>query len=335
MAGQWMFTRRSLLECASAIGGAALMSTLTGRFDRAFAAWPERPIKLLAPFAPAGPVDQVARVIATPLGEVLGTTVYIENRAGAGGNIGIANVARSDPDGYTLLVCSSAFMLNPSLYETVAYDPIKDFAPIAEMATSPNVFVVDPKLGVNTMADLAALAKKDPDRLNYASPGTGTTPQLSAELFKIRAGIKITHVVFNGAGPAIQAILAGTVPIACTALPPAHPHIVAGTLKALAVTGEKRWFDLPHVPTMAEAGFQNFVHDTTIILAAPARTPPEVVERVAKEVVAILKRPAVRGLLQKAGFEVLANGPEQLRARVAKEVPMWREVVAQAGIKIK
>ena len=220
-------TRRSVLEAA----GAAASQPFSRHSTRRGLPGPTSPIKLLVPFAPAGPVDQVARVIATPLGEALGTTIYVENRAGAGGNIGIANVARSDPDGYTLLVCSSAFMLNPSLYDQVAYDPVADFAPISEMATSPNVFLADPKLGVGSIAELVALAKKDPDKLNYASPGTGTTPQLSTELLKVRAGIKLTHVVFNGAGPAIQAILGGTVPVACTALPPAHPHIVAGTLR--------------------------------------------------------------------------------------------------------
>ena len=302
----------------------------------AHAAWPvDKPLRIIVPFAPAGPVDVVARLVSVPLGEALKTSVVIENRAGAGGNIGIGAVARGDADGYSILMCSSAFMLNPSLYDNVPYDAVADFAAVSEMATSPNVFVANPSLGVSTIADLVALAKKEPDKLNYASPGTGTTPQLSAEVLKVRAGIKMAHVSHNGAGPAIQAVLAGTTQIACTALPPAQPHVEAGKLKALAVTGDKRWFALPQVPTMAEAGFKDFVHDTVIVMAAPVKTPGDVVARLAKEVNAALARPDIKERLQKAGFEVLAKGPDVLKARIAREVPMWKAVVAQTGIKLK
>jgi len=225
------------------------------------AGYPDRPIKIIVPFAPGGPTDIMARIVTTHLGEAIGGTFVVENRPGAGGNIGIGIAAHAEPDGYTLLITSSAYFVNPSLYAKIPYDPYKDFAPIAELGTSPNVILVDPKLGVNSIADLVARAKANPNELNYASPGIGTTPHLSGELFKIVASVNLTHVPFSGAGPAIQAVLAGTTQIAFAALPPAHPHIESGALKALAVTGEQRWFDLPNVPTMIELGYKDFVSD--------------------------------------------------------------------------
>ena len=285
------------------------------------------------PFAPAGPTDIMARILATHLGEAIGGTVIVENKAGAGGNIGIGAAAHADPDGYTLLVTSSAYVVNPGLYAKIPYDPYQDFAPIAELGTSPNVFLVNPKLGVNTMAELIARAKADPNELNYASPGIGTTPHLSAELLKIVGGIQITHVPFSGAGPAIQAVLGGITQVCCAALPPAHPQIESGALKALAVTGAQRWFDLPNVPTMVELGFKDFIADTFQGFLAPAKTPPAIVERLSAKSIEILKTPGIAEQLRNDGFEVIANGPDGMRKRIADEVPKWREIVAKAGIK--
>ena len=244
-------SRREILRGA----GAAIVASNLGLKQAGAAGYPERPVKIIVPFAPAGPTDIMARILATHLGEAIGGTVIVENKAGAGGNIGIGAAAHADPDGYTLLVTSSAYVVNPGLYAKIPYDPYQDFAPIAELGTSPNVFLVNPKLGVSTMAELIARAKADPNELNYASPGIGTTPHLSAELLKIVGGIQITHVPFSGAGPAIQAVLGGITQVCCAALPPAHPQIESGALKALAVTGAQRWFDLPDVPTMVELGF--------------------------------------------------------------------------------
>ena len=302
----------------------------------AHAAWPtDKPIKIVVPFAAGGPPDIVARVISQPLAEVLGGSVLVENKGGAGGNIGIASVARADADGYTLLVCSSAFMLNPSLFDNVPYDALTDFVAISEIATSPNVISVDPKLGVKTLAELIAYAKANPEKLSYASPGAGTTPALSIEALRVRTGIKIPAVVFTGAGPAVQAVLSSAVPVVSTALPPSHPHIKAGTLIGLAVTGAKRWGDLPDVPTMGEAGFPDFIHETVNMMWAPAKTPPAIVERLVKEMLGIVQRPAVREALQKGGYEVLGGDSAKAHARVVKEVPMWRDVVAQTGIRLK
>jgi tripartite-type tricarboxylate transporter receptor subunit TctC len=295
--------------------------------------YPDRPIKIIVPFAPGGPTDIMARIVATHLGEAIGGTLVVENRPGAGGNIGIGIAAHADPDGYTLLITSSAYVVNPGLYAKIPYDPYKDFAPIAELGTSPNVILVDPKLGVNSIADLVARAKANPNELNYASPGIGTTPHLSGELFKITAGVNLTHVPFSGAGPAIQAILAGTTQVAFAALPPAHPHIESGALRALAVTGERRWFDLPNVPTMIELGYKDFISDTLQGFLAPAKTPPAVVELLAARSTEILKVAKTADQLRNDGFEVIANGPDGMKKRIDDEVPKWRDIITRAGIK--
>ena len=325
-------SRREVLRTVGLVMGAAATSSLGSTGAKA-AGYPERPVKIIVPFAPAGPTDIMARILSTHLGDAIGGTVIVENKPGAGGNIGIGGVAHAEPDGYTLLITSSAYVVNPGLYAKIPYDPYKDFAPIAELGTSPNVILVDPKLGINSIAALIARAKADPNELNYASPGIGTTPHLSGELFKLVGGIQITHVPFSGAGPAIQAILSGTTQVAFAALPPAHPHIASGALKALAVTGTHRWFDLPEVPTMIELGYTDFISDTFQGFLAPAKTAPAIIELLSTKSIEILKRQAIVDQLRKSGFEVLANGPDGMRKRIDEEVPKWRDIVAKAGIK--
>ncbi len=321
-------TRRTVLQGAGAmaLGASAL------RRPAAAAGYPERPVRVVVPFAAGGPSDLTARLIGDKLRAALGETFVVENRGGGGGNIGIAQVARSAPDGYTLLVVSSAFVVNPGLYKQVPYDPLKDFAPIAALDTSPNVFVATPASGITSIADLVARAKAHPNELSYASAGVGTTPHLAGELLKITAGIDITHIPYPGAGPAIQAILAGTVPLMCASLPGAHPGIKSGTLRALAVTGTQRWFDLPDVPTMLELGYKDFVSETFHSMLAPAGTPAEVVDRLAAAALAALKEPAFHDKLRTLGFEVIGEGPEGLRRRIADEVPRFRDLIAKAGI---
>jgi tripartite-type tricarboxylate transporter receptor subunit TctC len=324
-------SRRAVLRAAGLFTGAAVASSL-GLTGAKAAGYPERPVKIIVPFAPAGPTDIMARILIAHLGDAIGGTLIVENKPGAGGNIGIGAAAHAEPDGHTLLITSSAYVVNPALYAKIPYDPYTDFAPIAELGTSPNVILVDPKLGVNSIPDLIARAKANPDELNYASPGIGTTPHLSAELFKIVGRIQITHVPFSGAGPAIQAVLSGTTQIAFAALPPAHQHIESGALKALAVTGAHRWFDLPDVPTMVELGYTDFISDTFQGFLAPAKTPPAIVELLSTKSIEILKTPAIAEQLRNNGFEVIANGPDGMRKRIADEVPKWRDIVAKAGI---
>ena len=320
-------TRRAVLQGAGALVGAAAL----GR-PAAAAGYPERPVRIVVPFAAGGPSDLTARLMSVKLGEALGQTFFVENRPGAGSNLGTAAVARSAPDGYTLLVTSSAFVVNPGLYKQVPYDPFKDFAPVAALDTSPNVFIATPASGITTMAQLVARAKANPNELSYASAGVGTTPHLAGELLKIAAGINITHVPYQGAGPAMQAMLSGTLPIMCASLPGAHPHILAGTLRALAVTGGQRWYDMPDVPTMLELGYAGFVSDTFHCMLAPAATPAEIVDRLAAVSLDALKQPAFHDQLRTLGFEVIGDGPDGLRRRIADEVPRFRELIAKAGI---
>ena len=325
-------SRRDVLSAARVLGGAAIGAGLSTTGARA-AGYPDHPVRIIVPFAPAGPTDIMGRILANHLGEAIGGTVVVENRSGAGGNIGMGLAAHSEPDGYTLLLTTSAYVVNPSLYARAPYDPFKDFAPIAELATSPNVILADPKLGINAMPELVARAKAKPSELNYGSPGIGTTPHLTGELLKIKAAIEMTHVPFSGSGPAVQAVLSGTVQLAVVALPPALPHIEAGALKALAVTGADRWFDLPDVPTMVELGFADFISDTFQGFLAPAGTPAPIVELLSTKAIETLKTSKISEQLRNNGFEVIANGPQGMRRRIEAEVPKWRDIIAKAGIK--
>ena len=297
------------------------------------ATYPDRPITLIVPFAPGGPADIIARILALSLAQSLGQQVIVDNRGGAAGNIGMGQAARAVPDGYTLLLTSTAIAVNPALFKNLPYDPFKDFIPITELVNAPNVLVVRSDSGMKTVADLVAKAKAAPGTFNYSSPGAGTKSHLTGELLKIRAGIEMQHVPFRGAGPAAQAVLAGTVQVGSVALAAAEGLVKGGELRALAVTGTERWFSLPEVPTMIESGFPNFISDTFNALFAPAGTPPEIVAILVKESRAAMQRPSAREQARRAGFEIVAGTPEQLAARVAAEVPSVRELVAKAGIK--
>jgi tripartite-type tricarboxylate transporter receptor subunit TctC len=258
----------------------------------------------------------------------------VENKGGAGGNIGMGYVARADADGYTILLSTSAYAVNPGLYENLPYDPFKDFTAVCELAVSPHVFAVKPDLGVQTMKELVARVKANPDKFNVSTPPIGTTPQLQAEVLKLREGLqRMATVVFAGGGDALKALMSGTVQLSSGVLAPAHPHIKAGTIKGLAVTGAKRWHDLPDIPTMAEAGYEDFVFETYTALMAPARTPPEIVARLEQVALGILGRADMRERLTKAGFEVTARTGKEHMARIAKEVPTFRAIITQAGIK--
>jgi tripartite-type tricarboxylate transporter receptor subunit TctC len=321
-------TRRAMLRAGGAL---AIGATALARPARA-AGYPDHPVRIIAPFAAGGPSDTLARLMTVKLGESVGGFFYVENRPGGGSNIGTSVAARATPDGYTLLLTSSAFVLNPGLYKQVPYDAIKDFAPIAELVTSPNVFIATPASGIKSIAELIARAREKPDALNYASAGIGTTPHLTTEWLKSIAGIQMAHIPFPGAGPALQAILAGTVPVACASLPGAHPLILNGDLRALAVTGSERWFDLPDVPTMVELGYKDFLSDTFHAMLAPAATPPELVDRIATASQAIVREPKFHEQLRSLGFEVIGNGPDGLRKRIETELPHYRDLIAKAGI---
>jgi tripartite-type tricarboxylate transporter receptor subunit TctC len=327
--GRSALTRRRMIQLAAA--GLAVPGIAVPHAARA--AWPDRPVKLIVPFGPGGPTDVIARLLGQLLGERLGQSFVVENRPGATGNIGVGVVARAEPDGYTLLVTSNTFVINPMLFASVPYDPVTDFLPVAELASSPTAYAVHPALGVNTLEEFITLAKERAGKLNYAHSGFGTPAHLAGEFLKIRAGIEMTAVPYNGGGPAVQALLTRSVDLVSAALPSAHPQITAGTLKAIALTGEKRWFDLPDVPTMVDAGYPGFVVDTFTCMLAPAKTPQEIADRLAKEIIAILRLDDVQSRLRALGFEAMSGSPDALRARIAHDLPLWRDVIAQAGIK--
>src|SRR6266576_1829719 len=328
-----MQKNRSWAGARSALHLVACAVALIALGPNAQAAWPERPITLIIPFAPGGPPDIIARILQTTLGQALGQQLIIDNRAGAAGNIAMGQVARAKADGYTLMLTTTAIAVNPALFKNLPYDSFRDFAPISELVNAPNVLVVRPDSGINTIADLVAQAKANPKKFNYSSPGAGTKSHLTGELLKLRAGIQMVHIPFRGAGPAAQAVLANTVQVGSVALAAAETLIQDGQLRALAVTSAKRWFSLPNVPTMIEVGYPGFISDTFNALFAPAGTPPDIVALLVREARAAFQRPDAREQARKAGFEVVAGTPEQLTARVAAEVPAVRELVAKAGIK--
>jgi tripartite-type tricarboxylate transporter receptor subunit TctC len=321
-----------IVACAIATLVAAVLAVLPAR--EALAAWPDRTITIIVIFAPGGSNDLLGRLIAAELAPALGQNVIVENWVGANGNIGLTAGARAAPDGYTLVVASGVVLINPSVSK-VAYDPAKDFAPVAYLGDSPNVILTRPASGIVSIPDLIAMAKAQPGKLTFASPGVGSISQLAVELLKLRTDIDLTHVPFSGAAPAAQAAIAGTTDLASVNVAGLIGHIQSGTLRALVQTGKDRWPDLPDVPTLEQAGIPNAVVDTSQIFLAPAGTPAPIVERLARETRAILQKPNVRDKMLKASFAVKYEGPDGLRARIAREVPMWRELVERAGIKEK
>jgi tripartite-type tricarboxylate transporter receptor subunit TctC len=326
-------SRRRFLRTAAALAAGLGIPTVL-RIHPAHAAYPERPVRIIVANTPGGPSDIIARLMAAALQEVMGGSFVVENRGGGGGNIGMGHAARAEPDGYTLLLTTSAFTVNPGLYNSIPYDPFTDFTPICELATSPGVFTVRPELGVDTIKDFVTLAKKSPDKFNVSTPPIGTTPHLQAEVLKLHEGLQqMATIVFAGGGDAIKALLSGTVQFSSGALPPSHPHIKAGTIKALAVTGTTRWHDLPDVPTMGEIGYKDFVFETYTALVAPAKTPPDIVASLEKTALGVLGRPEIRERLTKSGFEVRALDGKGHMARIKKEVPMFRDLIEKVGIK--
>ncbi len=327
--GAMQLTRRTLLAASlAAASGEARAQVGEGPYPRG-------PVRFVVPSAPGGPTDVMARMISPGLTARLGQPMLIINRPGAGGNIGVVQVAKSPADGYTLLIASTGFVVNPSLYREPGYDPFKDFLPITELGSSPNVVLVHPSSGITSIAQLVETAKRDGNKLNVINPGQGSTPHLTAELLQLRAGIGIENIPYNGAGPAIQALLGKTTTVGITALPPAHAQIKSGALRALAITGEQRWFDLPDVPTLKESGFPDLVSETFQGMYAPAGTPAEIVQRVAHDTLEVLADPVVIEKLRAVGFDVRARGPDGLAARVRKEVPMWRDVIVQSHMELQ
>jgi tripartite-type tricarboxylate transporter receptor subunit TctC len=324
-------SRRRFLKGALAAGVAAPAILRVGS---ALAAYPERTVKVIVANTPGGPSDITARILTAALQQSTGKTFIVENIGGAGGNIGMAAAARAAADGYTILLATNAVSVNPGLYNKMPFDPVKDLIGVCEVAGSPNTFVVQSSLPAKTMKEFVALVHAEPDRFNCATPPIGTTPQLQLEVLKIRDKLpKLQDVVFKGGGDALQALLAGTVQLSSGSLPPAAPHIKAGTLRCLAVTGDTRWPDMPDVPTMEESGYKDFVFATDTVLLAPAKTPPEVVKYLETETLKVLGTKDMKDKLYQQGFLVRPKGADAAWARVTKEIGMFRTIIEQAGIK--
>jgi len=294
--------------------------------------YPTRPVRLIIPFPPGGSNDIVGRMIAAQLGERLGQQMVVDNRGGAGGTIGTELAAKSQADGYTLLLISTAYAFNTSIYKKLPYDPAKSFVPVALLGSGPGVLVVNPALPVNSVADLIALAKERPGKLNNASAGIGSFQHLASELFRIQAGIQWLHVPYKGGGPAMMDLIGGQADASVGSLIQMLPHIRSGKLKALGTTGAKRSPVLPDVPTVAEAGVPGYEATNWWGFLAPAGTPPAIVERLHQEVAAVQASAETKRRFDTEGAEALQMSPAEFGAFIAAETAKWARVVKEAGI---
>jgi len=295
--------------------------------------YPNRVVKIIVPFAPGGPSDIIARLLSQKLSENLGKSFIVENKPGGSANIGIAQVAKSPADGYTLLLVSSSFVINPSLFGNPGFDVFKDFAPIGMPVSSPNILVAHPSFPAKNMKELIALVKANPGKFDYASPGNGTGPHLSAELLVLKANIDMKHIPYNGGGPALQAVLANQVPLGLSALPPAMSQVSGGKLVALALTSKSRISTLPNLPTIAESGFPDFEGDTQQFVAAPAGTPKAIVDLLNTEMTKIVNAPDMREKLTSMGYLISSPTPDQTNQIIKTEVDKWSKVIKSANIK--
>jgi tripartite-type tricarboxylate transporter receptor subunit TctC len=293
--------------------------------------YPERPVKIVVPFPPGGVADVVARLLAQKLSENTGQNFFVENRPGAAGNIGAAVVQGLPSDGYTVLLTSSSFLINPGL-QKVPYEPVTGFAPVTIISASPSILAVHPGQAVTSVKDLIELVKKEPGKHSYASAGVGSTPHLQGEMFKQAFGLDMVHVPFAGGGPALQSAVGGHTPIVFAALPPAIPLVKSGSLRALAIVGPKRASSLPDVPTLTEAGLAGQEAETILLALTPAGTPKPVIDKLQQEIVKAVKTPEVVQKLDVFGFSPLGTTPDQATARIKSELDMWAKVIKDANI---
>jgi tripartite-type tricarboxylate transporter receptor subunit TctC len=297
--------------------------------------WPSKPIRYIVIFAPGGTTDILARLIAPKLSDALGQPVVVENRAGAGGNVGAEMLAKAAPDGYTIGSGTvSSHAINATLYSKLPYDPIRDFSPITMLATLPNMLVVHPSLGVNDVAELIALLKANPNKYSFGSAGNGTSQHMSGELFKTMTGTSMQHIPYKGSGPMIPDLLAGTISMSFENLTTAYPPVKQGRLKALAVTTSKRSFVAPEVPTLAETGLAGYDITSWQALFAPAGVPKEIIARLHAETAKALKAPDVAKRLEDLGLDAGGIPPEELAAIIRNDIPRLGKIVRDSGAKV-
>ena len=320
--------RHPVLALCLLAGGLAAAAAQTATAET----WPARPVKVIVGFAPGGPTDLVARLVAQKLSEQTGTNFYIENVAGAGGNVGTVRAAHAPPDGYTLLVTGGNITNNPYLFSNPGFDPLKDFDAVTLAAQTPVVLAVNPSVPVHTVKELVEWVRANPGKESYASPGTGTPPQLVGALFQHSLNLDLVHVPFNGGGPAVEATVGGHTPISFGAMAPAVPLIQAGQLRALAVTGTARSPTLPDIPTMAEAGFPDVEGSTWTAVAVPAGTPKEIIAKLHDMIVASLAQPDVKDKLAAMAYVPIGNSPQECEAFFKAEMDKWGKVIKDAGL---
>jgi tripartite-type tricarboxylate transporter receptor subunit TctC len=315
------------------IGLAALLIAATGFAQPS--TYPNRPVKLVAPFAPGGPVDVVARLLAPKLSDGLGQQFYVENHPGGSGNIGTALVAKAPPDGHTVLVISSTLVVNPSLFAKLGFNTTTDLAPVSLVGVSPQVLLVHPSVPATSVKELVAWVKASPGQHSYAHAGLGTPGYLAGEMFKQAFGLDLVAVAFNGGGPAITSTIGGHTPILFTSISTAAGHIKQGAVRALAVTSARRSPALPDVPTLAEAGAADQESEIILGVLVPGGTPQEVIDRLHREIVRIVALPDVGARLSALGFEPIASTPQEFADRIRWEIDKWAKVIRAGGIKVE
>ncbi|PIF91279.1 tripartite-type tricarboxylate transporter receptor subunit TctC [Acidovorax sp. 62] len=315
--------RRTLVTAALALGAVA------GAWAQAY---PARAVKLVVPYAPGGSADIAARLVTDEWGKALGASLFIENKGGAGGNIGVDMVAKAPPDGYTIGLQTVSLAINPSLTAKMPYDTLKDLAPIGMVASSQHVLVVHNALPAKNLKELIALLKAKPGQYSYGSAGAGSTFHMSAELFKAVAGTPIVHIPYRGGGPAMIDTMSGQVAMSFPVLSAAQPHVQAGKLRALGVTGTKRSPLMPEVPTIAEAGLPGYAFETWFIVFVPAGTPRPIIDKLNTTLNQALGTPALKERMAKDGFDPIPSTPEQARARLEQEMPQWAKLIKERGI---
>jgi tripartite-type tricarboxylate transporter receptor subunit TctC len=324
-----MFSRRRLLE----LGAMSALASLPARFAHA-QAYPSRIIRLIVPFPPGGSTDAVARIVANRLSEIWGHQMVVENRGGGASNIGHEAVARSEPDGHTILIASMPLAVNRHLFRALAYDPVADFAPVSLICTYPNVMTVPNSSPANSVQEFIAYAKANSGKVTFASSGNGTSVHLSGELFKRMAGIEMTHVPYRGGGPAVNDLIPGRVDVMFNTIGTALPLVRGGQLRGLAVTTKERFFTAPDIPTVAESGVPDFDVSSWFAFLVPAKTPPAIVRKIHADTAAVLAEPAIRERVRHLGIALVGSTPEALAAHLKSETEKWGPVIKAAGISV-
>jgi tripartite-type tricarboxylate transporter receptor subunit TctC len=297
--------------------------------------YPNHPVRMVVGFPAGGPTDVIARLVAQKLSDRFGVQFYVENVPGAGGNTASGQVARANPDGYTIMAISTGFMVNPSLYAKVPYDPIKDFTAVTLVAASPNVIVVNPQVPAKTLPELVKLIRDNPGKYSFAGPGVGSTPHLGGELFRLTYKLDLVHVPFTGAAPAVQATIGGHTPIAFTALPSSMAAIQAGQVRAIGIAATARAPQIPDVSTFGEQGVTGQDADTLTGIVAPAGTPKEIVELLSREIAKNVTQPEIKERLATLGFTPVASTPDEFSTRIKLEIEKWSKVVHDANLRIE